>query len=131
MGNARQVGRHVHPVRFPSRRGRAPPDPERVLELIGERAVGVVKPDVYGMPEAKETAGLARMRFLPVAPRNPTGPVMKATTVHLAAPIPDIQVLEAIAAAHPRRSQASPQHRPRSKIRVAGRWRTVGRASDL
>jgi galactonate dehydratase len=37
------------------------------------------------------------MRYLPVAPHNPTGPVMNAMTIHLAASIPNFQILETIA----------------------------------
>ena len=83
-------------------------EPERFLELIVKRAVDVLQPDVGhvgGMLEAKKIAGLAHMRYLPVAPHNPTGPVMNAMTIHLAASIPNFQVLETIAADVPWRSE--------------------------
>jgi galactonate dehydratase len=83
-------------------------EPERFLELITKRAVDVLQPDVGhvgGMLEAKKIAGLAHMRYLPVAPHNPTGPVMNAMTINLAASIPNFQVLETIAADVPWRSE--------------------------
>ena len=83
-------------------------EPERFLELITKRAVDVLQPDVGhvgGMLEAKKIAGLAHMRYLPVAPHNPTGPVMNAMTLHLAASIPNFQILETITADVPWRSE--------------------------
>ena len=39
---------------------------------------------------------MAHARFLPVAPHNPTGPVMNAMTLHLAATIPNFSIFETI-----------------------------------
>ena len=83
-------------------------EPERFLELINKRAVDVLQPDVGhvgGMLEAKKIAGLAHMRYLPVAPHNPTGPVMNAMTIHLAASIPNFHILETIAVDVPWRKE--------------------------
>ena len=83
-------------------------EPERFLELISKRAVDVLQPDVGhvgGMLEAKKIAGLAHMRYLPVAPHNPTGPVMNAMTIHLAASIPNFHILETIAVDVPWRKE--------------------------
>ena len=83
-------------------------EPERFLELINKRAVDILQPDVGhvgGMLEAKKIAGLAHMRYLPVAPHNPTGPVMNAMTIHLAASIPNFQILETIAVDVPWRKE--------------------------
>jgi galactonate dehydratase len=74
-------------------------EPERFLEAIEKRAVDILQPDVChlgGLSETKKVAGLAHMRFLPVAPHNPTGPVMNAMTLHLAAAIPNFSIFETV-----------------------------------
>jgi len=74
-------------------------EPERFRELIEKRAADILQPDVChlgGMLETKKVAGLAHMRFLPVAPHNPTGPVMNAMTLHLSAAIPNFLVFETV-----------------------------------
>ncbi len=74
--------------------------PERFVELIAKRAADILQPDVAhvgGMLEAKKVAGLAHMRFLPLAPHNPTGPVMNAMTLHLSAAIPNFKTFETVA----------------------------------
>lgn len=75
-------------------------EPERFMELIAKRAVDILQPDVGhvgGMLEAQKIAAMAHARFLPVAPHNPTGPVMNAMTLQLAATIPNFCILETIA----------------------------------
>jgi galactonate dehydratase len=75
-------------------------EPERFMELIYKRAVDILQPDVGhvgGMLEAQKIAAMAHARFLPVAPHNPTGPVMNAMTMQLAATIPNFCILETIA----------------------------------
>ena len=74
-------------------------EPERFLEAIEKRAVDILQPDVChlgGMFETKKVAGLAHTRYLPVAPHNPTGPVMNAMTLHLAAAIPNFMIFETV-----------------------------------
>ena len=74
-------------------------EPERFLALIEQRAADILQPDVChlgGLSETRKVAGLAHMRFLPVAPHNPTGPVMNAMTMHLAAAIPNFMVFETV-----------------------------------
>ena len=74
-------------------------EPERFLELIQKRAADILQPDVChlgGMFETKKVAGMAHTRFLPVAPHNPTGPVMNAMTMHLAAAIPNFSIFETV-----------------------------------
>ena len=74
-------------------------EPERFQELIHKNAVDILQPDVChvgGMLEAKKIAGFAHTRLLPVAPHNPTGPVMNAMTLHLAAAIPNFTVFETV-----------------------------------
>ena len=75
-------------------------EPERFMELITKRAVDILQPDVGhvgGMLEAQKIAAMGHARFLPVAPHNPTGPVMNAMTLQLAATIPNFCILETIA----------------------------------
>jgi len=74
-------------------------EPERFAELIAKRAVDILQPDVGhlgGMFETKKVAGMAHTRFLPVAPHNPTGPVMNAMTLHLSAAIPNFSIFETV-----------------------------------
>jgi galactonate dehydratase len=74
-------------------------EPERFLELIQKRAADILQPDVChlgGMFETKKVAGMAHTRFLPIAPHNPTGPVMNAMTMHLAAAIPNFSIFETV-----------------------------------
>lgn len=73
---------------------------ERFVELINKRAADILQPDVAhvgGMLEAKKIAGLGHMRYLPIAPHNPTGPVMNAMTLHLSAAIPNFKTFETVA----------------------------------
>ncbi len=75
-------------------------EPERFMELIHKRAVDILQPDVGhvgGMLEAQKIAAMGHARFLPVAPHNPTGPVVNAMTLQLAATIPNFCILETIA----------------------------------
>jgi galactonate dehydratase len=74
-------------------------EPERFSELIAKRAVDILQPDVGhlgGMFETKKVAGMAHTRLLPVAPHNPTGPVMNAMTLHLALAIPNFTIFETV-----------------------------------
>ena len=74
-------------------------EPERFMELIVKRAVDILQPDVGhvgGMLEAQKIAAMAHARFLPVAPHNPTGPVVNAMTLQFAATIPNFCILETI-----------------------------------
>jgi len=83
-------------------------EPERFMELIVKRAADILQPDVGhvgGMLEAQKIAAMAHARFLPVAPHNPTGPVMNAMTLQLAASIPNFCILETIAVDVPWRKE--------------------------
>lgn len=74
-------------------------EPDRFVEAIAKRAVDILQPDVChlgGMAETKKVAGLAHARYLPVAPHNPTGPVMNAMTLHLAATLPNFMIFETV-----------------------------------
>ncbi len=83
-------------------------EPERFMELIYKRAVDILQPDVGhvgGMMEAQKIAAMGHARFLPVAPHNPTGPVMNAMTLQVAATIPNFCILETIAVDVPWRKE--------------------------
>lgn len=74
-------------------------EPERFEELIFKRAADILQPDVChlgGMFETKRVANMAHARLLPVAPHNPTGPVMNAMTLHLSAAIPNFKIFETV-----------------------------------
>jgi galactonate dehydratase len=83
-------------------------EPERFMELIYKNAVDILQPDVShvgGMLEAQKIAAMAHARFLPVAPHNPTGPVVNAMTLHFAATIPNFCILETISVDVPWRKE--------------------------
>lgn len=72
-------------------------EPARFAELIRDRAVDVLQPDVChvgGLGAAKLIAGMAHTHGLPLAPHNPLGPVGNAATLHLGAAIPNMSWLE-------------------------------------
>jgi galactonate dehydratase len=65
--------------------------------LIEAQAVDVVQPDVKwtgGIAEAKKIAAWAEVYGLAVAPHNNSGPVATAASAHLAATLPNLQILE-------------------------------------
>ncbi|CAN5141300.1 mandelate racemase/muconate lactonizing enzyme family protein [soil metagenome] len=83
-------------------------EPERFLELINKKGADILQPDVChlgGMLETKKVAGLAHMRYLPIAPHNPTGPVMNAMTLHLSAAIPNFLIFETVSVDVPWRKE--------------------------
>ncbi len=85
-------------------------EPERFRELMDRNAVDFLQPDVChvgGLIETKKIAALAHMRFLPVAPHNPMGPVGNAMTLHLAASIPNFEMLETMATDVPWRGEVA------------------------
>lgn len=85
--------------RVPIAAGERAFETDRVLEILAKKAVDILQPDVChsgGMMETKRTAHLAHAHFLPVAPHNPTGPVMNAMTLHLAVAIPNFSIFETV-----------------------------------
>jgi galactonate dehydratase len=66
-------------------------------ELIAQRAVGIIQPDVIhagGILELKKLAAMAEARYMTIAPHNAAGPVATAATMHLAACTPNFLILE-------------------------------------
>ena len=66
-------------------------------ELMEEGAVDVYQPDLMhagGITEVRKIASMADTHYRPIAPHVPGGPVMYATSVHLAASIPNFLILE-------------------------------------
>jgi L-alanine-DL-glutamate epimerase-like enolase superfamily enzyme len=68
-------------------------------ELFENRAAAVIMPDISwcgGISEAKKIATAAETHYLPVAPHNCGGPVLHAASLHLAANLPNLYILESV-----------------------------------
>jgi L-alanine-DL-glutamate epimerase-like enolase superfamily enzyme len=68
-------------------------------ELLENRAARIIMPDISwcgGISEAKKIASAAETHYLPVAPHNCGGPVLHAASLHLAANIPNLYILESV-----------------------------------
>jgi galactonate dehydratase len=81
----------------------------RLLDAGGCR---VIQPDVMhagGITEIRKIAMLADLRYVPVAPHNPGGPIATLATMHLCAAIPNFLVLEQMERERPIRDAISTQ----------------------
>ncbi len=68
-------------------------------EVIENRAARIIMPDICwtgGISEAKKIATMAETHYLPVAPHNCGGPVLHAASLHLAANLPNLRILETV-----------------------------------
>jgi galactonate dehydratase len=68
-------------------------------ELIENRAARIIMPDICwcgGISEAKKIATMAETQYLPVAPHNCGGPVLHAASLHLAANVTNLYILETV-----------------------------------
>jgi L-alanine-DL-glutamate epimerase-like enolase superfamily enzyme len=68
-------------------------------ELLENRAARIIMPDICwcgGISEAKKIAVLAETYYLPVAPHNCGGPVLHAASLHLAANVTNLYILESV-----------------------------------
>ena len=68
-------------------------------ELLEKFAVDYIQPDTLhcgGIAETRKIAAMAEAYYTPLCPHNPGGPVSTAAMVHMAATIPNFQVLEFI-----------------------------------
>src|SRR5579884_2336803 len=68
-----------------------------VRPLLEKRLVDVIQPDLChagGITECKKIAAMAEAYYVQVAPHSPQGPVSTAAAAHLAASIPNFQILE-------------------------------------
>ena len=68
-------------------------------ELLQNGAPQFVMPDVVwcgGLTEARKIASLADMHYLPICPHNCGGPVQHAASIHLAAHVPNLFILESV-----------------------------------
>lgn len=68
-------------------------------ELMENRAARIVMPDICwcgGLSEAKKIATMAETYYLPVAPHNCGGPVLHAASLHLAANLTNLYILESV-----------------------------------
>lgn len=68
-------------------------------ELLSNGAASVVMPDLCwcgGLTEAKKIATAAEMHYLPVAPHNCGGPLLHIASLHLAANVTNLYILESV-----------------------------------
>ena len=68
-------------------------------ELFENQAARIVMPDICwcgGISEAKKIATMAETWYLPIAPHNCGGPVLHAASLHLAANVPNLYILESV-----------------------------------
>jgi L-alanine-DL-glutamate epimerase-like enolase superfamily enzyme len=68
-------------------------------ELMDNRAARIVMPDISwcgGISEAKKIATMAETHYRPIAPHNCGGPVLHAASLHLAANLPNLYILETV-----------------------------------
>ncbi len=68
-------------------------------EVIENRAARIIMPDISwcgGISEAKKIATMAETYYRPVAPHNCGGPVLHAATLHLAANLPNLFIVESV-----------------------------------
>ena len=68
-------------------------------ELFENRAARTVMPDISwvgGLSEARKIANMAETWYLPAAPHNCGGPVLHAASLHLAANLTNLQIVESV-----------------------------------
>jgi L-alanine-DL-glutamate epimerase-like enolase superfamily enzyme len=68
-------------------------------ELLENRAARIIMPDICwcgGISEAKKIAAMAETQYLPVAPHNCGGPVLHVASLHLAANVTNLYILESV-----------------------------------
>jgi galactonate dehydratase len=68
-------------------------------ELLANGAARIVMPDISwcgGISEARKIATAAETMFRPIAPHNCGGPVLHAASLHLAANVPNLFILESV-----------------------------------
>jgi galactonate dehydratase len=68
-------------------------------EVIEQGIAQFVNPDICwcgGITEAKKIASLAETHYIPVAPHNCGGPVLHFASLHLAANVPNLFILESV-----------------------------------
>jgi L-alanine-DL-glutamate epimerase-like enolase superfamily enzyme len=68
-------------------------------ELMENRAARVIMPDICwcgGISETKKIATMAETHYLPVAPHNCGGPILHVASLHLAANLTNLYVLESV-----------------------------------
>jgi galactonate dehydratase len=68
-------------------------------DLLAKFAVDYIQPDTLhcgGISETRKIAAMAEAYYVPLVPHNPGGPVSTASMIHVAASIPNFEVLEFI-----------------------------------
>ncbi len=67
--------------------------------FLGKLNLAAAQPDVVwcgGLAQAKKIAALAEAEYVGLAPHNPNGPVATVATLHLAASVPNLLIVETI-----------------------------------
>ncbi|HUE03194.1 MAG TPA: mandelate racemase/muconate lactonizing enzyme family protein [Bryobacteraceae bacterium] len=68
-------------------------------ELMQNQAARIIMPDICwcgGISEAKKIATMAETHYLPVAPHNCGGPLLHVASLHLAANVTNLYILESV-----------------------------------
>jgi L-alanine-DL-glutamate epimerase-like enolase superfamily enzyme len=68
-------------------------------ELMENRAARIVMPDICwcgGISESKKISTMAETHYLPIAPHNCGGPVLHVASLHLAANVTNLYILESV-----------------------------------
>ena len=68
-------------------------------EVMESGAAQFIMPDICwtgGISEAKKVSTMAETYYLPVAPQNCGGPVLHAASLHLAANLPNLKIIETV-----------------------------------
>ena len=68
-------------------------------DLLAKFAVDYIQPDALhcgGIAETRKIAAMAEAHYIPLIPHNPGGPISTAAMIHVAASIPNFEVLEYI-----------------------------------
>jgi len=94
-------------------------------ELLENGAAQFIMPDIVwcgGFTEARKIAALADTYYLPLCPHNCGGPVQHAASIHLAAHVPNLFILESDLHSHPFEFQTFPLDRdfPRQDYLIFG-----------
>jgi galactonate dehydratase len=92
-----EVRRAVAPLGIPVAAGERLFTRHLYLDLLRERAVDIIQPDVChagGIAETRKIAAMAEAHYLPVAPHNACSPVGTMASLHVAACTPNFKIQE-------------------------------------
>ncbi len=92
-----EVRRAVAPLGIPVAAGERLYTRYRYLDVLRDRAVDIIQPDVVhagGLLETKKIAAMAEAHYIPVAPHNACSPVGTMASLHLAVSTPNFKIQE-------------------------------------